>query len=627
MDSVENIEKKKSSPEAERLAEEKAAEWSEAMEGVPFAGEDIDETGEGANEFAEQDTESLADIREKLNVAYEEEKGVESKAKPATPRVAKLYDYLNEHRKISGENEAKADGESEKFNGVDIPKDFLEEDLEQPQERKVKKINFFEKLRKNRELKNFTASDNSEETFSRIDKLSLAEQEKIYASEHVYELANLAVAAAKDNDYHKPALNSLPHLYKIVAGMEARQNDPSTPEAEKAKLKELLGDAKEPDMMIENLLEGKNNSLEVTELLVKKDKDYNYGAEFIRNDIADYAFGDNLTNIGKDLISLGVIKLDKNVRQNNVVFGADSYLYPREYDGKPIEINTDTLQKMNCSEEEIGRMREAVDLMNCEWSELTQKLEGFKEEKTDDALMLKDTLERLKGEALERAGKNFKEAMKQDLEKAKKLDEVEYEDKKIDVLGFSDGDEFKMLVHRLGAYSEKDNNDPAQWNEREADTKDADGNPIGYVSTSTLTDKNFHLAVDKTEMSNPDEVFYAFSDFKDDTIKAMSEYDLYTEDDASKNENMTTMRQGVIYTDFDEFVKQGEDWHKSYNNLNHDEVVLDRYNGDKDKYGGRIQPNYVIAFQKDLSDISETTKKHAAYFGVPIIVIDPNKYQ
>ena len=347
----------------------------------------------------------------------------------------------------------------------------------------------------------------------------------------------------------------------------------------------------------------------------------------VRDDISEFAFGDRLGDIGKDLVSLGVIQLDTETRKQNIPFGSDSYLYPREYGGDLVKINEEALNGLNCAKEEADLIRNAINLMNVESSKLGQEFNNFKDVLAgiSNAPILSESIQRLKQDAFVEAGKNFKAAMREDLEKAKNIGTVNYDGKDINVLSFGDNP-YKMLVHRLGAYSEKDESNPAQWNEREPDMFDENGNPTGYIATSTLTDKNFHLAIDKSEISNPDEVFYGFADFKDDSIKAMSEYDLYTEDDGASKDNLATMRQGVIYKDFDEFIKETENWHQNFEHLNHNEVDLARYNGDKNIHGGRIQPNYIISFQKDLSDISDTVKKHAAYFNVPIIMVDPEKY-
>ena len=639
-ESIEKIGQKKMSPEAQKAAEEKAEAWKESMEGAPdFAGEDnvgAESTSEIPDQImSEQEKASeLASIRENLGLAYagkpeeapssdtegENPAEEENSINKGTPRVQRLYDYANKNRSIRGEQPLEEDEESEKFDGIDIPKTLLDEDLAEPQK---KKPGFMDRIRYRQEAKKFAPSNDVEETFSRLDKLSLNAQEKIYSSAHVFELADLAVALARDDGYHQPSEKALPHLYKIVAGMSSRLEDASTPSEEKTKLKELIGDDMDPEAMIERLLEGRTRSAEVAEISIKRDKD----SEMVRDDISEFAFGDRLGDVGKDLVSLGVIQLDTETRKQNIPFGSDSYLYPHEYGGDLVKINEEALGSLNCTKEEMNSIRNAINLMNTESSKLGQEFSKLKElsSSNPDVAALSESLQRLKQDALVEAGKNFKAAIKKDLENAKNIGEVNYDGKDINVLSFSDNP-YKMLVHRLGAYSEKDESNPAQWNEREPDMFDENGNPTGYIATSTLTDKNFHLAIDKSEISNPNEVFYGFSDFKDDSIKAMSEYDLYTEDNGTSKDNLATMRQGVIYKDFDEFIKETENWHQNFEHLNHNEVDLARYNGDKNIYGGRIQPNYIISFQKDLSDISDTVKKHAAYFNVPIIMVDPEKY-
>lgn len=646
MEGIEKIGQKQMSPEAQKAAEEKAEAWRESMEDAPaFLGEEKENedlvSAEIPNQIMSEQTKDveLASIKERIGSAYIEQPEEASSEKMenvnnGNPLVARLYDYRNYWRGMKSEKTTEmGDAEMEKFDGVDIPQDFIGEEMVE-KAKKPHPLNFFERIKQRREEEHpkFAPSTQIDETFNRLDKMPLGAQEKIYASENCYKLANLAVASAgNDSPYHRPDDNALPHLYKVVAGMSTRMKDPSTPNTEKAKLKSLIGESEKPEDMIERLLEGERASAETTEILINADRENNYGSQAVRDDISEFAFGDKLGDIGKDLVSLGIIKLDMDTRKQNIPFGTDSYLYPREHNlSELVNLDEEGLTRLNCSEKEAGLIRDAINLMNVEPSnsKLDQEFNKFKEllAKEPDTPILSESLQRLKQDALFDAGKNFKEAMQEDLKNAKNIGNVNYDGKEIDVLSYGDNP-YRLLVHRLGAYSEKDESNPAQWNEYEPDAFDENGNPVGYIATSTLTDKNFHLAIDKSEVSNPEEVFYGFTDFKDDSVKAMSEYDLYTEDDSESKDNLATMRQGIIYRTFDELIKETENWHQNFEQLNHNEVDLNRYNGDKDIHGGRIQPNYIISFQKDLSDISDTVKKHAAYFNVPIIMIDPEKYQ
>ena len=51
--------------------------------------------------------------------------------------------------------------------------------------------------------------------------------------------------------------------------------------------------------------------------------------------------------------------------------------------------------------------------------------------------------------------------------------------------------------------------------------------------------------------------------------------------------------------------------------------MLDRFPGEN---GERKRPDYLVVYGDKQEDIDELTKKHAAYFGVPIMLIDPKKY-
>jgi len=244
----------------------------------------------------------------------------------------------------------------------------------------------------------------------------------------------------------------------------------------------------------------------------------------------------------------------------------------------------------------------------------------------DNKQTLAEALERMSGEMLLEASRNFSESMSEVMSRAAKVGEVDYNGAKIEVLNI-DNIKHTILVHRLGAYSKKDTRDLAQWNEHRPDEFDQNGKPIGYISTSTLSNQSSQVAASQKDLKNPDEVYYAFTHFGENTVKGMSEHDLYTENDNTSNRKYSFMRQNRLYTSLEELARNAERWQSKYENLNHDEVVLDRFSDDSGKFrDGRLQPNYVVSFAKTIENISETTKQHAAYFGVPIILKDAEEY-
>ena len=191
------------------------------------------------------------------------------------------------------------------------------------------------------------------------------------------------------------------------------------------------------------------------------------------------------------------------------------------------------------------------------------------------------------------------------------------------------GDDWMLLVHRLGAiYEHKDTENPMQWNDSSHRSRfDENGNQIGYISTSAIADGAIHFAGDGN-ISNPEEVFYAFTELGDKSIVAIAEYDLWTDVKGTYGENasphLETRRQEHLYRDPRELIERTR---QKIHEDGYNEVALDRYSGDPEVEGGRLQPNYIVVFTKNQGDISETVKRQAAYFNAPILMIDPKKYK
>ncbi len=199
-----------------------------------------------------------------------------------------------------------------------------------------------------------------------------------------------------------------------------------------------------------------------------------------------------------------------------------------------------------------------------------------------------------------------------------------------------DGQPFTILTHKLGAFGEFDYGHPENWNKK-TDTN--------YISTSLITNDYIYTVGEKKRKKKA--VFYGFGELQDDYIQGMAAVDLSTSSTArdeeadgafinnsigSKNtihSNVETSRVVKWYTQVDELCKDtvriGKDCttHDIYN-----EVILRRYkkgaaNINKEN---RVQPSCIIVFGVDESTITEDAKRHAAYFGVPIYLIDESKY-
>ena len=189
-----------------------------------------------------------------------------------------------------------------------------------------------------------------------------------------------------------------------------------------------------------------------------------------------------------------------------------------------------------------------------------------------------------------------------------------------------------LLIHRLGAFSKKMKENPGQWNDESFADDGKKG--IGYISTSAIAGGNLRLAnITKEKLGERDEVFYAFSKLGKGSIKSMCEVDAHTRvagkmnGGYEKEYKISTLKQDYFYSNPKVFLKANAKAAKeSWEGYRHNEVVLDRYSGDPNENGGRLQPSYIVVFVDDPSKIGDLPKKHAAYFGTPIMMIDPNKY-
>ena len=68
--------------------------------------------------------------------------------------------------------------------------------------------------------------------------------------------------------------------------------------------------------------------------------------------------------------------------------------------------------------------------------------------------------------------------------------------------------------------------------------------------------------------------------------------------------------------------EDGYEWKHTYN-----EVGLLRISGDPAVHHGRLQPSCIIVHGSDVGDISDSHKRFARGFEVPILLIDDDKYK
>ena len=346
-----------------------------------------------------------------------------------------------------------------------------------------------------------------------------------------------------------------------------------------------------------------------------------------RKHIFEYTFGASQVEIGRNLVSLGICELkEQDNRDPESFFARKGIRKPDIENFKISDLYLSQLRETNgFSDDDITLILEAVDLMCCPDEYLHDKFVIYLANHDKDSIRLGAILQKLKDENVRETSIAYSNYMQQCIKKGTfSIGNIEFRDERIPLLEMQ-SDEFMFLVHRLGAYLGKDLDHPSSWNTGKP--KKAfyhDGSPIGYISTCAITDCAINLAgIDDVCAINPEEIFYAFTDFGKDTLKYMAAYDLFTKDglDDKGRPGIVSERQDYLYRNPRNLADATRD-----NTYGYNEVVLDRYSGNPNEHGGRLQPNYLIVFTNDPNSISERVKKHAAYFHVPIMMIDPQKY-
>ena len=179
------------------------------------------------------------------------------------------------------------------------------------------------------------------------------------------------------------------------------------------------------------------------------------------------------------------------------------------------------------------------------------------------------------------------------------------------------GAAFKILVHirnaMRSAQCEKSAEDlitEDPKHEWEAPHPGTDYIPHG-LSTSLISS-------DKINILRHGELIFGFAEIRDDSIVTMSEEDVGSSINARSRHDIIGGHGNERLMMPDELIEKtgAEDAMASYN-----EVVLDRLAG-----GKLIMPSCLIVFGKSLDDITDLQKQYAKSFGVPIYLIDGDKY-
>ena len=160
---------------------------------------------------------------------------------------------------------------------------------------------------------------------------------------------------------------------------------------------------------------------------------------------------------------------------------------------------------------------------------------------------------------------------------------------------YDSGDEFNMLVTVLDAYGGGNGvyeNYKEQWNTNKyAQNQRICTTYIGNNSLMTAKRENC--------------VIYGFTEFPNRSLVKMAPYDIVSQN----NTLVTTAARDAICMGPKELINKT----RRYN-----EIDIER----RDENGDKIQPSYIICFAKSIDEVNEESKKAAAQFGIPIVLID-----
>lgn len=360
-----------------------------------------------------------------------------------------------------------------------------------------------------------------------------------------------------------------------------------------------------------------------------------------KKELCKYAYHMRLGTLIREFVALGVLKYDgRDRRKTEEWSGTDPEGF---YEDGGFKVRLKNLQvfreKAGLSDEEYALLLDAIALAQTPEKSIGKIIEGYEQQHFGDTRKLGEVLLSIRERRRRELSKSFTKTMQESLAASAtevKDANLEYEGTPIKLLRMT-GSRFRILVHHLGAYSTKDLDDPSRFDQFKQWHHDEKGKPVGYISTCTLSEGALFVA-QVGDLSDGDEVYYGFSDLGEDGFLYEAEYDTYTDVQPSRAKSgdesgetpmeVVTERQDFLYDDMDELIKRTKARKRPFSHDDYNEVVLDRYARNRPEPADELlYPTHVIVFTNDPGKISERVKKHAAYLGVPILMIDPARYR
>lgn len=349
------------------------------------------------------------------------------------------------------------------------------------------------------------------------------------------------------------------------------------------------------------LLDSARESLEKGDILRAKDC------------LAVCCFGATTKDIIKDLISMGGIKTNKKERRDDIS------MTMRNKSGDDWDIRIGDFSKMleigKMNNDEYDMVLEAMAVIGASETTLKKIIERVNDDgsRSEDKKLIW-SLERMKERFARNISREYGSRIRECIENGTEfVGDVEYDGKKINVLEMR-GKELFLLTHVVGAFITKENiDDPGRWDNGRSIFSDSG---VGYVSTSLVARGSLSMAMIERNGEVVDRPIYGFSDFGEDAIRTVHNTDAHVSVESSSDGGPK------IVTKMPDYYESPDELSKNTNKDDFNEVVLNRY----DKDGKRLRPNYLVVFTSDKGKIGGIVKKHAAYFGVPILMIDPKKY-
>lgn len=350
--------------------------------------------------------------------------------------------------------------------------------------------------------------------------------------------------------------------------------------------------------------------------------------------VYDVRFG----SLCRDLVAFGIVDFNDNDRVEMREAHEDPERFYEQHFSRIGNIKMQNLDSLidnsEISIEDAMMLHEATFLMTISDDRLQKELDFFKRRRQDLAgTSMGDLLKSTREKLCQKSAEVYSEYMDSSVKGgAANLDPITYaeEGKTYEIpVERMEGDEWMMLVHRLGGVMRKTDDwlmQPENWDNRAPRQYDVDGKPLGYISTSAIGDS----CIDTAGSDEISPIVYGFTNLPKDSFLGSAEYDLYMGYEnpwASYYQPLSTRRQDFFYTNPHTIVERtrerldSQDKDEGYN-----EVALNRYPGGGASEESRLRPNYLVVFSDSVQDIPEMVKKHAAYFGTPIMLIDPKRY-